>query len=486
MKQLFILLFSLLAMSGQAQNVRAYLSYNTFYSPKEGPYLETYVSVDGTSVEWKKNENNLFQSQLELTIIFEQDTNVINYSKVIVKGDEVKDSSAMNIEFMNTQRFVLPNGDYRLKVKIDDLNDTLNAEYIVSYLTIFVPDTSASISSIEAVKRLSKTITPNISSHSGFDMIPNIYNYFPSKDTIFTFYAELYHIDKSIGENEPYIISYYISNFESNTIIPDFKTFKRRTAKKADAIIGQFDISNLSTGNYVFTIELINRDMQVFTKRDYFFQRDNPNIKLKKNDLEGVDVVNTFAELITGKDTLEDILLAMAPISTDPEKDFITYIIKQGDELVMQQYIYNYWQKRNPLEPSKPFIAYMIEVMRVNRDFGTSIKKGYETDRGVVYLKYGQPNSIMKQYHEPATYPYEIWHYYGIRGQGNVKFVFYNTDLATNDFELLHSNAIGEINNYRWKLVLRKRDKGYNSIDETGAGFDEWGTHYDEYYEQPR
>ena len=189
---------------------------------------------------------------------------------------------------------------------------------------------------------------------------------------------------------------------------------------------------------------------------------------------------------ITCRDTLEDILLSMEPISTNPETEFIKYIIKQGDEHVMQQYIYNYWQKRNPLEPSKPFIAYMIEVMRVNREFGTSIKKGYETDRGIVYLKYGQPNSIMKQHHEPGTYPYEIWHYYGIRGQGNVKFVFYNTDLATNDFELLHSNAIGEINNYRWKLTLRKRDKGFNSVDETGGGFDEWGTHYEEYYEQPR
>lgn len=486
MKQLFILLFTLLALSAQSQNVRAYLSYNTFYSSKEGPYIETYVSIDGTSVEWKKNGNNLYQAQLELTIIFEQDTNVINYSKVIVKGDEVKDSAGMNIEFMNTQRFALPNGEYKLKVKIDDLNDTLHPEYIISPLAIYVPDTSASISSIEAVKTLSKTTKAKVNSHSGFDMIPNIYNYFPVKDSIFTFYAELYHIDKSIGANEPYIMNYYISNFESNTIIPKYKKFERRTAKEIDAILGQFDISGLASGNFVFTIELINRDMKLITKGEYFFQRDNPNVKLEADDIESVNVINTFAELITGKDTLEDILLAMEPISTEPENEFIKYIIKQGDEHVMQQYIYNYWQKRNPLEPSKPFVAYMIEVMRVNREFGTSIKKGYETDRGIVYLKYGQPNSIMKQYHEPATYPYEIWHYYGIRGQGNVKFVFYNTDLATNDFELLHSNAIGEINNYRWKLTLRKRDKGFNSVDETGGGFDEWGTHYEEYYEQPR
>jgi len=486
MKQLIIILLLVMSVAMQAQNIRAYMSHNVFYSPKEGPFLETYVQVDGTSVKWEKGANNKFDAQIELTLIFEQDSNIIDFSKVIIKSPEVEDSAGMRIEFMNTQRFALKNGMYDVKIKIDDLNDSLKAEYIQSEIEIDIPDTTASISSIEIVKSYSRSNQTGAFNHSGYDLIPNIYNYLPEQDSIFTFYAELYHIDKTLGKDEAYILNYYISNFETNVILPKYKRFERRKAKEVDAILNQLDISNLPTGNFVFTIELIDRNMQLIAKKDYFFQRENKNVLFEEGEIKSVNIINTFAELITGKDTLEDVLQAMQPISSQTENMFVEQIIKNGDIRIMQQYIYNFWHQRNPNEPSKPFIAYMTEVMRVNKEYSTSIKKGYQTDRGIIYLRYGQPNSIVKQYHEPSTYPYEIWHYYGIKGQGNVKFVFYNTDLATNDFDLLHSNAVGEISNYQWQLVLRKRDKNYRSIDETGRGVDEWGTRYEEYYEQPR
>ena len=486
MKQLIIIIFSLFTLSVQGQNIRAYMSHNTFYSPNDGPFLETYVQIDGTSVKWKKNKLNNYEAKVEFTLIFEIDSVIKDFSKVIINSPKVKDSLGMQIAFMNTQRFALPNGNYKVKIKIDDLNDTLESDYIISEIEILIPDTSASISSIEAVQSFSESKNGGVSSHSGYNLIPNIYNYFSHKDSIFTFYAELYHIDKSIAPDEAYILNYYISNFETHAILPKYKRFERRKAKEVDIILNQFDITELPSGNFIFSIELINSKMQLISKKDYFFQRENKDVHLEADDLESINIINTFAELITGKDTLENVMRAMKPISTSYENEFVKYIIKQGDTHVMQQYIYNFWQQRNPLEPSKPFIAYMVEVMKVNKEFGTKIKKGYDTDRGTVYLKYGAPNSMVKEYNEPSSYPYEIWHYYGIPGQSNVKFVFYNTDLATNDFDLLHSNAIGEISNYQWQLVLRKRDKGYRSIDQTGQGVDEWGTRYNEYYEQPR
>jgi len=121
MKQLIIILLLVMSVAMQAQNIRAYMSHNVFYSPKEGPFLETYVQVDGTSVKWEKGANNKFDAQIELTLIFEQDSNIIDFSKVIIKSPEVEDSAGMRIEFMNTQRFALKNGMYDVKIKIDDL-----------------------------------------------------------------------------------------------------------------------------------------------------------------------------------------------------------------------------------------------------------------------------------------------------------------------------------------------------------------------------
>ncbi len=46
----------------------------------------------------------------------------------------------------------------------------------------------------------------------------------------------------------------------------------------------------------------------------------------------------------------------------------------------------------------------------------------------------------------PNSYPYEIWEYYHLAdGEVDKKFVFYDRELVGNNYELLHSDARGEI-----------------------------------------
>jgi len=113
------------------------------------------------------------------------------------------------------------------------------------------------------------------------------------------------------------------------------------------------------------------------------------------------------------------------------------------------------------------------------------IRRGFETDRGRVYLQYGPPNSITSRSHEPSSYPYEIWYYHQLTdAQWNKRFVFYNPDLVTNDYELLHSNAIGENYNQTWKHDLHKRNTmnidPYNTED-----VDRWGSEAERIYNNP-
>ena len=68
------------------------------------------------------------------------------------------------------------------------------------------------------------------------------------------------------------------------------------------------------------------------------------------------------------------------------------------------------------------------------------------------------------------------------------KFVFYTQEIATNDFELIHSDAIGELNNYKWRLWINNRDTRYTNlmnVDDTHYR-EIWGSNQDDYYHQPR
>jgi hypothetical protein len=82
-------------------------------------------------------------------------------------------------------------------------------------------------------------------------------------------------------------------------------------------------------------------------------------------------------------------------------------------------------------------------------------RHGFETDRGRVYLQYGPPTELHESRFEAGTKPYEIWQYNIIpNNETNVVFVFYDDDLVSNDYHLIHSTATGEVYNEQWKLYL--------------------------------
>ena len=117
--------------------------------------------------------------------------------------------------------------------------------------------------------------------------------------------------------------------------------------------------------------------------------------------------------------------------------------------------------------------------------FATGIKKGYTTDRGRVFLKYGEPNTRSVFPSEPNAYPYEIWHYYKIDNFSNKRFVFYSPDVVTNDFPLLHSDMPGHINYPQWRVQLHKRTNQPIDMDTEGQG-GHYGSRANDYYNNPR
>jgi hypothetical protein len=124
-------------------------------------------------------------------------------------------------------------------------------------------------------------------------------------------------------------------------------------------------------------------------------------------------------------------------------------------------------------------------VIKVNKLFGCRVLKGYETDRGRVYLKYGPPNTMMDRLNEMDTYPYTIWHYYRAGKYTNKRFVFYQPDLVTNCFPLLHSEVPGEIKNPQWNQILHSRNTPMNNA-QTAPVNTLGGERALEFYEDPR
>jgi len=460
------------------------MTYATFNSP-EGPYVETYLSIAGNSVRWVKQSDGKYKATVNVLMTFKDKDQIKAYKKYELNSNEIPDTAHLNFQFIDQQRFQIANGTYKFEIQLSDKNKTAEAVPYSQTIGVDFPADKPSMSGVEMITSYSKTETPTALSKSGYNLIPNMYNFYNDDDAKLGFYAELYGLDKVIPQGQMFLLSYHIECFENNLRLNDFAKSRRETPKPVNVLLADVNIKDLSTGNYNLVIEARNANNEVLLSKKVFFQRTNPNATYSVTQLASTDVKGTFAEKIVNADTLTEYIKSLYPVSTGYEKDYIRYQLKKADLATNQKFFYSFWSQRSSTEPEKAWIAYNQQVKIAQEHFASTIKKGYETDRGRVFLEYGPPNAREGHYAEPNTYPYEIWQYYTLNNnQRNKKFVFYSPDMVTADFILLHSDAIGEQYDPTWKVFLRNKLSSPVDISESQV-VNVWGDYSDDAWDLP-
>lgn len=447
-----------------ANGVKAYLHHTTFFSPSQGPFIETYLSVIGNSVVFTKKGNGKFQSTIEVLISFKQKDSVITDRKYDLLSPEVDDTLGAFPNFIDQQRFTLTNGEYDFEITISDKNNNTGKPFTNRQkVSINFPTDQASISDIQLLELYKKSVSQNILSKSGYDLIPYVSNFYPDNFDTITFYAEIYNMDKVFRQGEMFGINYYIESYEKFQKVSSCSRFSQQAAAKVNVLLSKIPINDLPSGNYNLAIEALDKEDKIVAVRKFFFQRSNKSTHIQYSQIA---TELSFAARMTNKDTLSDYIRSLRPISSESEKMSSENQLKAGDVKLMQQYFYNFWLKRDEKDPEKAWLNYALEVLKVNNAFGTRTIRGYDSDRGRVYLQYGPPDVRTESPHEPNAYPYEIWQYYKLKDQTNRKFVFCNFDLVSNNYRLIHSDATGEMYDYQWQSRLHERTSPAQNIDQ--------------------
>jgi GWxTD domain-containing protein len=244
-----------------------------------------------------------------------------------------------------------------------------------------------------------------------------------------------------------------------------------------------FPLATLKKGNHSIKCYVYNDQMQCLDSNSIEFNYFPKEVEANINQLINE---RSFISSVTTSDSLDYLISCLHPIANKIERIKIQDRSKVFSNLEERKiFFYDFWESRNKLAPDKAWQDYLIEVKKVNDNYGTSIKEGFETDRGRIYLQYGAPNSIAQRPSEPESYPYEIWHYYKVGKFNNIRFVFYLPDMVTNDYQLLHSDMPQELNNPRWRVDLQNRNNKNPDIDNTNPG-DSFGSRSQDLYANPR
>jgi len=185
-----------------------------------------------------------------------------------------------------------------------------------------------------------------------------------------------------------------LNHFETSISLSEFAKFQRQKAGPVNVLLASLSIQNLPSGNYNLVVEARDRNNNEILVNKIFFQRHNPDIQMNLEDIESVDVTSTFAEKMTNLDSLRFYVLSVVPVANSLEKQFARNVVKTEDLDKMQKFLYNFWSTRNSDHPDAEWSRYKYEVLKVEEQYKTRIKHGYETDLGRVYLQYGPPNTV--------------------------------------------------------------------------------------------
>ena len=490
MKKLFLVsvmaLFWLAAVS-QEKSVTAFLATTTFNVPEVSPFVENAIAFDPTSVTYSEFEKGKFKATVEVTTIFRSNDTIRAFSKIALDSPIVTDSTADKAAFINQQRFILPSGSYDMEISVNDLNAHEQKSFTTTQkVVINYNDELPAMSDILLVDTYTKATTQSECTKSGFDFIPRVYSFYPDNTSSIVFYTELYNSNKLYADGK-YILNYHISSAETFEEIKNQTYTQKIDVASVNPVLRTMDISKLPSGNYYLVVEMRDRTNSIITSNSIFFQRSNLALDYQLAELQHLDNAD-FDNMTLSIDTLREYVRCLGPLMSDTERDYTKTLLRSDDSLSMRQFVYNFWLRRAPSDPQKAWDTYFAQVKRVNMSFSTRRKRGYDTDRGYIYLKYGTPDKIVQEYNEPGAYPYEIWHYYEVNNYHNKRFVFMSKDNSTNDFSLIHSDMPGEIYNYRWQLEIYSRNYGEdynNNIDQT-ENPEAFGTRAGELYNNPR
>ncbi len=431
------------------------MRHGVFLHPEQGAYAEVWLNINGKALRYAETEMGRHEGQVQVTLVLSDGDEVVDYRKYVLTTPAVRDTGNIDFALVDQQRIMLPRPGLKLEMEWEDVHHAGNS---VSYTATLDGDFSVlpAFSDVELVEEYRRAREPGPFTRNGMELTPYATNYYPTERSKMTFYMEVYGTDVGLGE-EQVLLTFSVRSRGSDEVNQNFWQYQKAEAASVIPVLRSFDITDLPTGNYELVAELRNTRNEVLMTKRSMFQRLNNRAVEKLENIAMLDVNNTWAQ---GYDyeQLAQCMDFLRPTAEPAEMDMLEALKSNGDTAMMQRFLFNYWLKRDTVNPYKAWTTYLERIKEANDKFGTTSRQGYMTDRGRVLLTYGEPNDVIARPSEPGAKPYEMWMYYTIDDgmpeitQNNIRFIFYDPTLVSNNYQLIHSNAIGELNDPRWKL----------------------------------
>ncbi len=470
-----IALIALMLLSGplaaQPRTIQFFMDICRFHDARvTEPTAEIYFSVDGTSVIHAKRADGKFHAAVKINWYLQKiegsdsigvagDSFILDWPE----GDFPDDTTSGKLRkhLFYFQYIQLPPGRYYLQAIVSDENSSSTRAAAAIHEFEMSPRSNSDIM-FSDVKWVAyrQTDGPVRSRQDLYPLVSN--DAFVNQDSM-VFYQEIYNINK-VQEGKIVIRARI---YQGENILYAYEASQAKVAGSINAYLMSIPkLDKLRSNIYHLEIELLNMRNEVFSSYRKKFYVYNSRLE---QDFEAISQSTREADLFNEykESELDYYLRTLAWISTNQEKQFMQVLENYEQK---KNYLYSFWEKRKKYPDQRVealWRGHLAALTYVNQQFKSSLREGWITDRGRVFLKYGIPSDVERHPSHAAEVPWEMWRYDRLGAQTNVIFVFYDPDLATEEYPLLHSGKYGEIYNPRWQeqIVNRNLIHTPNAID---------------------
>jgi len=421
-------------------------SFSRFRYTKTESYLEISYAVYPSLVSLIR-DSVTFRGIVDFqTIIRDTKTDSLFVNQQASLPIAITDTSAASITkpLITKITYTMPAGVYRLEVRAVDRLNTTRKDSIFLPLRITNYQNETAISDVDLCSSVAES--HNKDGHfykNSYEVIPNPSLFFgaSTRPVIFT-YAELYNLK---------LDSLYI--LKAQLLDGMGRVVKERARPRRFKIADAVDVSTLATttvasGKYKFCLLLtdsLGKTISSAEKNIYIY---NPKIA---NTAVGFSAKSAeFANL--SDDDLNDEFRKARYIAYSEDTKLFD---KLSTAPAKREFLAKFWTSVENGERGRSDLtrgAYMERIFTALQRYRAMGREGWKTDRGRVYVLYGEPDDIQRHPSVDNSKPYETWKYYQI--ENGVDFVFIDRS-GFGDYTLVHSTKRGEIQDDAWQQQLQ-------------------------------
>lgn len=348
--------------------------------------IDIFIKLPYANIQFlKSNEGYSARYSVVVSVYDEEDNlkveKIWNEKISTYNFKQTSSNSSFNVSYKS---FELAPGKYKLVCKLEDLESKKYSTHEQKIKVRAFQD-PVEISDIVLISEIIQT-------DDGEKLIPNISNLVTSRDTLLSFFYEIY-------SKIPQILNINYLILKEEKII--FSAEKEIDVQKGKNVINE-DLKNVAfaLGDYQLQVQLIAED----------------------NKLKKAVGRNFYSKIFGFPSTIRDLDLAVQQLVYIASPNDIDYINEVKDFQTKLVRFEEFWKRLDPSPntiENETLNEYYRRVEYANANF-KGYFKGWRSDMGMVYITLGPPDQVTRRPYELSSKPYEIWDYYVL----NRSFVF--------------------------------------------------------------